>query len=213
MLTPARAQTILSLMLTVMLVLTALALLLLLLGSLLQTTFSLTLPLNATLDVAGGRYGLSSVHLPLVDLPVWVKAAWMVSMALLLTGLIALLWGARQFTRRLLSDPFHPANARDLTFAARLALSWQGLSLLAPLVNRWLIAQTHPLDALNRQFPADAVISGREAALTTSFSILGVDLTPLLIAAVCVLFAAALTQAAHIREQERQLRAEQELTV
>jgi len=213
MLTPARAQTILSFMLTVMLVLTALALLLLLLGSLLQTTFSLTLPLNATLDVAGGQYGLSSVNLPLVDLPVGVKAAWMVSMALLLTGLIALLWRARQFTRRLLSDPFHPANARDLTFAARLGLIGQVVAALQPLLNGWMFARIQPLETLRRQLPEDAIVRGMNTDSSLPFSLFGVDLTPLLIAAVCVLFATALTQAAHIREQERQLRAEQELTV
>ncbi|GGN32827.1 hypothetical protein [Deinococcus daejeonensis] len=213
MLTPARAQTILSFMLSVMLVLTALALLLLLLGSLLQTTFSLTLPLNATLDLAGGQYGLSSVNLPLADLPVGVKAAWMVSMALLLTGLIALLWGARRFTRRLLSDPFHPANARDLTLAARLGLIGQVVAALQPLLNGWMFARIQPLETLRRQLPEDAIVRGMNTDSSLPFSLFGVDLTPLLIAAVCVLFATALTQAAHIREQERQLRAEQELTV
>jgi hypothetical protein len=81
-----------------------------------------------------------------------------------------------------------------------------------PTLNGWVTARSHPLEALRRQLPEDAIVH-QGNAMQPLFSLFGVELTPLLIAAVCVLFAAALTQAAHIRAQERQLRAEQELTV
>jgi len=74
-------------------------------------------------------------------------------------------------------------------------------------------ARTQPLEPLRRQFPDDAIVRDLNTDSSLPFSLFGVNLTPLLIAAACVLFAAALTQAAHIRAQERQLRAEQELTI
>lgn len=212
MLTPARAQTILTFTLTLMAVLTALGLCFFLLNMRSPATYSLTVPLDITLSLPGGRYDLSNFHLPLSDLPEWARNVWLAGFTLFIACLIALLWGARQFTRRLLSDPFHPDNVRDLTVAARLALIWQVLAVVQPTLNGWVTARSHPLEALRRQLPEDAIVH-QGNAMQPLFSLFGVDLTPLLIAAGCVLFSAALTQASYIREQERQLRAEQELTV
>ncbi|GGR89271.1 hypothetical protein [Deinococcus sedimenti] len=212
MLTPARAQTILTYLITTMMILTMLFLMVSLIIPAVQATLSLTIPLNTTLNLSGARYDLASFHLPLDDLPGWVRLTCLAAFSLLLVGVTGLLWRARQFTRRLLSDPFHPDNARDLTLTARLALIGQVFAVLQPLLNSWMTARIQPLEALRRHLPEEAVVLGNTVN-TSLFSLFGVNLTPLLIAAVCVLFAAALTQAAHIREQERQLRAEQELTV
>lgn len=210
MLTPARAHAILSFTLSTLGVLTALMLLVFLLGvftsgNRTQTVFSMNIPLDLTLSLPGGQYNVSTFHLPLGDLPGWVGLGWLAAFTLLMAGVIGLLWRARQFTRRLLSDPFHPANAADLTLAARLALIGQVVAALQPLLNGWMFARIQPLE--------DAIVRGLNTDSSLPFSLFGVNLTPLLIAAVCVLFSAALAQAAHIREQERQLRAEQELTV
>lgn len=218
MLTPARAQTILSFTLTALAVLTALMLLVFLWGVFTsgdrtQTVFSVNIPLDLTLSLPGGRYNVSTFHLPLGDLSGWARNGWLAGFTLLMACVIGLLWRARQFTRRLLRDPFHPDNARDLTLAAQLALIGQVVAALQPLLNGWMFARIQPLEALRRQLPEDAIVRGMNTDSSLPFTLFGVNLTPLLIAAVCVLFAAALTQAAHIREQERQLRAEQELTV
>lgn len=218
MLTPARAQTILSFALTTLAALTALMLLVFLLGVFTsgdrtQTVFSVSIPLDLTLSLPGGRYDVSTFHLPLADLPGWIRLGWLAGFTLLMAGVIGLLWRARQFTHRLLSDPLHPANARDLNLAARLGLIGQVVAALQPLLSGWMFARIQPLEALRRQLPEDAIVRGMNTDSSLPFSLFGVDLTPLLIAAACVMFAAALTQAAHIREQERQLRAEQELTI
>jgi hypothetical protein len=147
MLTPARAQTILSFTLTTLAALTALMLLVFLLGAFTsgdrtQTVFSVNIPLDITLSLPGGRYDLSNFHLPLSDLPEWARNVWLAGFTLFIACVIALLWGARQFTRRLLSDPFHPHNVRDLTVSARLALIWQVLALVQPTLNGWVTARS-----------------------------------------------------------------------
>ena len=80
MLTPARAQTILSFTLTTLAVLTALMLLVFLCGAFTsgdrtQTVFSVNIPLELTLSLPGGRYDVSTFHLPLGDLPLRIGDA------------------------------------------------------------------------------------------------------------------------------------------
>ncbi|MFC4456325.1 hypothetical protein [Deinococcus sonorensis] len=152
-------------------------------------------------------------------------AAWSRPMWLALTVAGASLWflaarRVRALVDRLLDDPFDPANLRDLRLAVWVALVWQGLMLVSSLVG-WLQnrdAQAQALSTLGQSLsrvPASSVSPHSTFNVLTLNPLggLGLNLTPLVIAAALTILATVLRQAAALREEERRLRHEQALTI
>lgn len=177
---------------------------------------SWTVPTSVRLQIDGQSFQASRISLTFPHAPVWAWAVWLGYNLLLLSVLFVGYRRLKTFVNRLLDDPFDQANILDLGLAARLALLWQIISLLMSAVSWWIIAQTRPVEALKTALadsPDIKILDSSYNFPLTSPSFLGIDLTPLLVAALFAILATVFQRAHDLREAERQLRTEQELTV
>jgi len=162
--------------------------------------------------VEGARFQFSEIRVPAEKHPVWrVIFALLYAAAAPLLFLAAL--RVRAFVDRVFDDPFDARNAADLWAGSRVALVVQAVTLVAALlyglvsrgyVERLYLDTFTPLDA----FPEPTY------DIAYRFNLLNpVYFIPLLIAGILTVLAAVFQRGHDLREQERGLRREQELTV
>lgn len=223
MLRPETARSILHTLLAVLFVGAGLALVLTVVVGVLilvngdwPTSLSLELPVHLALHVGEQVYDISGTSLLVRRVPAVALCAFF----LLALGLsVLLLFGLRRlrgFVDRVLEDPFHADNSRDLRLAAQLALGWQVI-LWALSAALWLWSRHADLAAPLRRALADVPGIGVSATggigARGGVQVLGVDFTPLIFAAALSVLATVFQRGHDLREAERRLRAEQELTV
>jgi hypothetical protein len=181
-------------------------------------------PTDMSLRVQQQTFRITEVHMNYTATPwMYILSAGLSAATL---GVLFLVYRrALRFVHRLLDDPFAQANRVDLQAAARLALAWQGVLLVSKGGTWWLTArQEHqngplwlPLTDAVRGVEGVTVISRDMRFNAEPFSalsqLLGVNFTPLLIAAGLTILATVFQRAHDVHEQERRLRREQELTI
>lgn len=114
---------------------------------------------------------------------------------------------ARTFINRVVDDPFHPLNAHDLSQASRAALQLQIVLLLLWIINFFI----WPASRVAQQL--EQMLGGIDHQVTVEYTVLPMMWVPLLVWAVCAVLAAVFQRGHDLREQERRLREEQELTI
>lgn len=179
-------------------------------------TLSTGIPVSMGLMIGDQSYQISRVNVLFSQPGAWMWTLWLLFIALLLTMVVLGYSRIKRFINRLLDDPFAPENAADLRLASRVALFWQGLTLVMAAVYWWAVIQIRPVDAMKTAVassPGVKIVDGSYNFTLGSLNVLGIDLTPLLIAALLAILATVFQRGHDLREAERSLRAEQELTV
>ncbi|PYE49481.1 DUF2975 domain-containing protein [Deinococcus yavapaiensis] len=231
MLSTEAARTVLKLFLTLGLIIISLSLIASLIfagRSLLNDSepihLSWGVPIDMSLGVQQQTFRISEVRVNYTATP-WMYTTFVLLGAATLGVLFLVYRRALRFVHRLLDDPFAEANRADLQAAARLALAWQGVLLITKSVMWWTTSQQErqngplwvPLYEAVRGVEGVTFISEDVRFNIDPWSLLnqllGVDFTPLLVAAGLTILATVFKRAHDVREQERQLRREQELTI
>ncbi|PTA68381.1 hypothetical protein [Deinococcus arcticus] len=171
-------------------------------------------PLSLKIKIGDVVYRTTGASVPLPHGQEVLVVAGMAALALASAWLIY----RRGFAllRRLLFDPFALANSQDLALASRVALLWQ-LALWAWSVLGWgQFMGTGQFRALDNALTG---IPGAELLGTGARLVIGGGVWPslsftwLLVAAALAVLSVVFRRAHDLREAERQLRAEQALTV
>ncbi|ACO46913.1 hypothetical protein DEDE109153_11515 [Deinococcus deserti] len=186
----------------------------LLTGSPLSHPLSFAVPVGIALRLDDQHFRITEMSVTL-NPPVWIKVLGVAASLGLLTFLFVAYSRVKTFFNRLMFDPFDPANIRDLHLAARIALFCQVLVLIGVPLRWWAIQQAQPYDVVHtalKDVPDASVFLASRTSLG-ALSVLELGVAPLLTAAVLAIFAAVLQQACVLREEERKLRHEHELTV
>lgn len=179
-------------------------------------TLNASVPVSMSLAIKNQSFEISRVTFIQREPEVWMWVLWLAFIVLLLAVVIFGYGRMKRFINRLLDDPFAVENAADLKLASRIALIFQGVSLLITLQAWWTVHRLQPAAALEgtvKGLPDVQVVRQVFNSTIGGLNILGIDLTPLLVAALLAILATVFQRAHDLREAERALRAEQELTV
>lgn len=220
MLKPETARTILNLIINLVLLAAGLTVAGLIwsmvTGGLQRSTLSTGVPVSVSVSTSDQSFQISRVNFVRFQPETWMWVLWLAYIGLLL-ALVVLGYGRmKRFVNRLLDNPFAPENAADLRLASRLALISQGFSLVVTFSGWWTVQQTQPVTALQTALkgsPNIQVVQQVANYTVGGLSFFGINLTPLLVAALLAVLATVFQRAHDLREAERLLRTEQELTV
>lgn len=179
-------------------------------------SLSWNLPVGLHLRLGDQTYGIRSFGSTIPSTMRWVTPLFL-GYSLLSAAVVLLLFRrARDFIDRLIDNPFAHENAQDLRRAAGVALLWQGSVLLVTAVSWWVVRGLQPANALRVKLAEVQGVNVWDDSYNYSFTpanFFGINLTPLLVAALLAILATVFQRAHDLREAERSLRAEQELTV
>lgn len=126
---------------------------------------------------------------------------------LIVFGIVGLILFSRamKFVSRVINDPFHIENSVDLMLASKAALLLQVLNFIFTGLATLFSPAAQAAATLERALG--------QAHTTVSVSPIGVSFWPLLLAAALAVLATVFRRGHDLRETERQLRQEQELTI
>lgn len=177
---------------------------------------SWSLPVGLHLRLGDETYGIRSFGSTIPNTMRWITPLF-VGYSLLSAAVVLLFFRrARDFIDRLIDNPFALENAQDLRLAAGVALLWQGSVLLFTAMSWWVVRAVQPADALRVKLSEVQGVAVWDDSHNFSFTpgnFFGVNLTPLVVAALLAILATVFQRAHDLREAERALRADQELTV